>query len=84
MSDSVNLTINLFGAFRRYDNGKPLTLILSRGVTIAEVRRALKDALHNHPLIDDSVLADETQILSEDATFECDTHLAILPPVCGG
>lgn len=84
MSGSITLTINLFGAFRGHENGKPLTLALPYGATLAEVRHALKAALNNHPLIDNSALADDTQILPEDAVFRHDTQLAILPPVCGG
>lgn len=83
MSGSVTLTVRLFGAFRAVGN-EPVTLTLPRGATITEARRALKSALGNNPLIDDSALADETQILPENAVFERDTELAILPPVCGG
>lgn len=84
MSSSITLTVNLFGVFRGHENGKPLTLKLPQGATLSEARSAIKAMLNNHPLMDDSALADETQILSEDAVFERDTQLAILPPVCGG
>lgn len=83
MSDSVTLTVSLFGALRA-NGGKPLTLQLPKGTTLTEARHALKAALNDHPLIDDSALADEKQVLPEDAVFEHDTELAILPPVCGG
>lgn len=83
MSGSVTLTVSLFGAFRA-QGGKPVTLTLPKGATLLEARRALKAALDNHPLIDDSALADEKQVLPEDAVFERDAELAILPPVCGG
>lgn len=83
MSGSITLTVTLFGAFRAGD-GKPILLTLPRGSSLADARRALKAALNNHPLIDDSALADERQVLPEDALFERDTELAILPPVCGG
>lgn len=83
MSGSITLTVSLFGAFRA-NGGKPVTLTLPKGVSLPEARRALKAALNNHPLIDDSALADETQVLPEDAMFERDAELAILPPVCGG
>lgn len=84
MSGSITLTVTLFGALRGEDNGAPLALALPHGATLAEARRALKAALHHHPLVEDSALADETQILPEDTVFERDTILAILPPVCGG
>lgn len=84
MSGSITLTVNLFGAFRGHENGRPLMLSLPHGATLGQVRSALKAALNDHPLINDSALADETQILPEDAVFERDTQLAILPPVCGG
>ncbi len=84
MSGSITLTISLFGAFRGYENGGPLTLALPQGATLVQARSAIKEALGGHPLVDNSALADETRILSEAAIFERDTELAILPPVCGG
>lgn len=83
MSGSITLTVNLFGAFRAWGS-KPILLTLPHGANLAEARRALKAALNNHPLLDDSALADEKQVLPEDAVFERDAELAVLPPVCGG
>lgn len=83
MSGSVTLTVNLFGAFRAGGN-QPVALTLPKGATLAEARHALKATLGNNSLVDDSALADDKQVLPEDAIFERDTELAILPPVCGG
>lgn len=84
MSSSVTLTVKLFGALSGLDNNDQLLLTLPHGVTLAEVRFALKKNLNNNQLVDDSAFADEEQILAEDAVFICDTQIAILPPVCGG
>lgn len=84
MQGSVTLTVNLFGAFRGQDNGKSVMLTLPYGASLSEARSVLKTKLDNHPLVDDSALADQTQVLPEDTVFEHDMELAILPPVCGG
>lgn len=83
MSNSIILTVNLFGAFRM-GGGKSVMLTLPKGVGLDDIRQALKSVLDNHPLIDSSVLADEKRIFTKDVVFEHNAELAILPPVCGG
>ncbi|MEK6746163.1 MAG: MoaD/ThiS family protein [Pseudomonadota bacterium] len=91
MSGSITLTISLFGAFRPYGNGETMTLEVPQGVNVREVKNHLKVALKKAradfdkaALVDESALADDTQILAEDMTISTSTTLAILPPVCGG
>lgn len=91
MSGSITLTISLFGAFRPYANSDALSLEVPQGANIAEIKNRLKAALKQlrpefdkEALVDDSALADATQVLAEDATLTENTKLAILPPVCGG
>jgi molybdopterin converting factor small subunit len=84
MPDSIVLSVTFFGAFREYDTGTPLSLFVPHGATLAQVRHALKAAMNNDPLIEDSALADDTHILPEETIFERDTQIALLPPVCGG
>lgn len=91
MSGSIILTVKLFGAFRPYSKDGPLVLEVAQGVSCAEVKNYLKVALKKtwpefdkQALVDESALADEMQVLSEDAKIDRNTALAILPPVCGG
>lgn len=91
MSGSITLTIHLFGAFRPYSDGQPMVVEVLQGVCVAEVKDHLKAVLRKiqpsfdrDALVDESALADDAQILSENAVLECDAELAILPPVCGG
>lgn len=91
MSGSITLTISLFGAFRPHGNGEAITLEVPQGASVSEVKNHLKAALKKArpdfdkaALVDESALADDTQILAEDMTLSASTTLAILPPVCGG
>lgn len=91
MSGRIILTISLFGAFRPYGNGNSLTLEVPQGVSISEIKSHLKAALkqswpdfNKEALVDESAMADDTQVLAENATLAVSTKLAILPPVCGG
>lgn len=91
MSGSINLFIQLFGAFRPYGNGETMVLEVPQGASVSEVKSHLKAALRKAcpdfdkaALVDESALADDTQILAEDMTLNANTTLAILPPVCGG
>jgi molybdopterin converting factor small subunit len=91
MSGSITLTISLFGAFRPYGNGETITLEVPQGASVSEAKNHLKAALKKvradfdkATLVDESALADDTQILADDMTLSGSTTLAILPPVCGG
>ncbi len=91
MSGGITLTISLFGAFRPYGNGDTLTLEVQRGANAAAIKNRLKEVLKQScpefdkaALVDESALADDTQVLAEDATVQESARLAILPPVCGG
>ena len=85
MPGRITLTITPFGAFRAFA-GQPITLPLPKGASLREVREALKEhfGFDRMRLVDESAFADEKQVLREEAIFERDTELAILPPVCGG
>lgn len=87
----ITLTIQLFGAFRPYGAGEAILLDVPQGTSVMDVKNHLKAALKKawpdfdkEALVDESALADDSQVLVEDATLTESTKLAILPPVCGG
>jgi molybdopterin synthase sulfur carrier subunit len=91
MQSGIKVEISLFGAFRKFDNGRPFVLIVPQSADLSTIRQELGAELANrypefnqHTLINESALADERAILREDYRVERDTRLAILPPVCGG
>lgn len=80
----MKVTILYYGAFRAH--GKQAELLFSSPVTIGDIKTALAEHMgqQHKPLIDDSVLAGEKDILPDDFVIESDCILYILPPVCGG
>lgn len=90
MSQSITLTIKMFGAFRKYHPGT-LDVSVPADCSIADVKSAMVDALRrtnpsfaDYELVDKSVLADSRRVLKADERLQQATALAILPPVCGG
>lgn len=91
MTNTLHLTLTLFGAFRQYTQGSSLSLDVPVGTTIVTLRPLLEQALRqrypqfsNAGLINDSAVADANSILPEDTALTDGMTLAILPPVCGG
>jgi len=80
----IAVTLRLFGSFRRH--GDTIGLSLPPGGTAAQVKERLARILppEDAGLVRESVLADEHEIIGDDAVLSRDTVLAILPPVCGG
>ena len=90
MTAQLNLSIKMFGAFRKYHPGK-LDVRVPEGSTVAEVKSAMVEALRQvHPefsdddLVSKSVLADNQRVLDANERMTAPSTLAILPPVCGG
>lgn len=90
MNPQMNLSIKMFGAFRKYHPGI-LQVSVPVGSTVAEVKSAMVDALRqanpgfsDDDLVNKSVLADHQRVLSADERMSSPAALAILPPVCGG
>lgn len=91
MTSTLHLTIKLFGAFRKYTQGKNLSLDVPSGITINTLRPLLEQALlQNYPhfsdagLIHDSAFSNSESLLTEDTILTENLMLAVLPPVCGG
>lgn len=91
MSDTITLTMTLFGAFRRFTGNQPLRLVAPTGATLAQVRDLLELELQaRHPsfvggsLLAVSAFADEHRILADDTVVADGASVAVLPPICGG
>lgn len=80
----ITITMRLFGAFRTY--GETVKFDVPAGSSVRDVkdRLVLELKLDGPALVYDSALANDNEIMSDDAVFTQDSHLAILPPVCGG
>lgn len=89
MTTHIQLSIKMFGAFRKYCSGV-LHIDIAEGATASDVKSTISRALVlNHPefdkdLINKSALANNHRILKEDDRILDSCDLAILPPVCGG
>ncbi len=91
MSDTISLTMTLFGAFRPYTGGQALRLTAPAGATLAQVRDLLERELRSRfpsfadaELLAVSAFADERQILGDDTVLADGAAVAVLPPICGG
>lgn len=82
--ETITLTVKLFGAFRCY--GADIALEVPANSPVPAVKQALAEALGapENALMADAVLADDSQILPDNHTFNTTCQLAVLPPVCGG
>jgi molybdopterin converting factor small subunit len=91
---SIQVRVQLFGAFRKYSSGSDLRFEVPPGTTFSAVRGHLGAALRSafpafveQALLDVSVLADADRVLDEDQLLGAGLDvvtLAVLPPVCGG
>ncbi|PJB72771.1 MAG: hypothetical protein CO093_02235 [Alphaproteobacteria bacterium CG_4_9_14_3_um_filter_47_13] len=84
MKNEITITMKLFGAFRPY--GDTVEFQICAGSCARTVKNALGNVLGEqaHPLIADSVIANNETILPDDYVIGDDAQLSILPPVCGG
>ncbi len=76
------ITLRLFGAFRNYKD--TLQVEIDSGATVQDVKRLLLEYFDNPSLISESAIADDKQILASQDLIGDRSHLAVLPPVCGG
>ena len=79
------VTINFFGAFRKYGNHE--TLSVPAGSTVADLKKLLAERLSGKvdaQLIHNSAIACNDSIVGPEHTVQPGETVAILPPVCGG
>jgi|AntRauTorcE11897_2_1112592.scaffolds.fasta_scaffold04508_8 molybdopterin converting factor small subunit len=81
---SINISMKLFGAFRKY--GESVDVTIQGGSPVSVVKEELCTVLGHEAagLIEDSVISNDETILPRDYIIEQDASLSILPPVCGG
>lgn len=86
----MNVTVQLFGAFRDWQTGAPLSLTVADGACIRDVRAALAAHAQAHwpgfraGLLQVSAFASDSRILRDADPVPDDGLLAVLPPVNGG
>lgn len=91
MQSGIKIEVALFGAFRKFSDKNPLVLYVPEGASLGDVKKSIgrelslySPAFNQHTLIEESALADEKEVLTEDFVIRKEASLAILPPVCGG
>ncbi len=86
------ISIKLFGAFRKYDSGSgelrfsvpsDANVLCIKQRIVAEIEK-IEQNPQIKTLVSDSVLANNGRILQESDGLTEDTQFSILPPVCGG
>lgn len=91
----MKIRIKLFGEFRKYGHECEIEITsdqqVDQQVNASSLRTQLKQTLtelspnfRDGALIDESVFADESQILTDAAIIKPGSTVALLPPVCGG
>lgn len=86
----MNVTLQLFGVYRRFQDVESIDLPCPDGATIADLRRALCTYAATHwPDWDDAIVrrtafASDEAILHAGDQIPADGRIAILPPVSGG
>lgn len=80
----MSIIVHHYGVFRKLGSSTALDVPLP--ATIGAVRAALIAQLGDQHklLVEDSALANDTDILPDEYVIEDEHALSILPPVCGG
>lgn len=80
----MKITVQHYGAFRKL--GKNTEFDIPAPSTIAEIRAALIAQLgeQHKLLVEDSAIANDTDILPDEFVIDDNCTLSALPPVCGG
>ncbi len=85
------IRVRLFGAFRKYIPSGVISITIDRPCGTTEIKSKILQQIKSENanfcddlLIAESALANEKEILFEDAMVDNSAQLALLPPVCGG
>ncbi|WND02691.1 hypothetical protein QGN29_14150 [Temperatibacter marinus] len=82
------ITLQLFGAFRDFNESNKLSLEYSEGMTVNEVKNQIRQHFQGQEsfllLLDRSRLADDTHIFLDGEKLNSPGDYALLPPVNGG
>ena len=87
----ISIVIRLFGGFRQLTGKTEMNLEIQKGASVSEIRKILFEQmkmLTTQPekleLIWNSLLADESEVLSDETQINHSLILALLPPFSGG
>lgn len=86
----MQVTLQLFGVYRRFQESSAIELTCADGATIGDVKAALGAYAASHwdgwheRILRSTVLASKDAVLRNYDPVPPDGHLAILPPVSGG
>lgn len=84
---SMNIEIQLFGAFRQYGDGSAIQVSVPEDSEVAGLRQAMHEQLADdnaRALLRASAFATDERVLDETESVPAERNIAILPPVCGG
>ena len=97
MNEKFQCSIQLFGAFRDCEESGQITIELTNGKAVSQIKadilsqlmRSENSTIDLESLVSSSVLATANEILGENDVLNLSSmggtfELAILPPVCGG
>jgi molybdopterin converting factor small subunit len=85
----IQIKIRLYGSLRDGVQNSEGVLRVNAPILVSEVKEQVSSVFDAQDLswlavLNDSVLANEVMILTEDTLISADVSLAVLPPVCGG
>ncbi len=85
----IQIKIRLYGSLRDGVQKSEGVLRVNAPILVSEVKERVSSVFDTQDLswlavLNDSVLANERMILTEDTLLSADDSLAVLPPVCGG
>jgi molybdopterin converting factor small subunit len=85
----IQIKIRLYGSLRDGVQKSEGVLRVNAPILVSEVKERVSSVFDAQDLswlavLNDSVLANEVMILTEDTLISADVSLAVLPPVCGG
>ena len=80
----ITYSIKCFGVFRQF--GDKLSVAVDAGSSVQKIKAVLVQQLgeQHKTLVEESVLANDNEILPNAYILQEETSLSILPPVCGG
>jgi hypothetical protein len=91
MNKQITITVKLFGEWREYSQDAEVSLKLPINADVATLKQTFIKSLNQElisdnstALLNSSVFANESEVLSSAAQFTQDQMLTIWPPVCGG
>ncbi len=88
----IEIEMKLFGSFRKYENlEKPIVVNSQSPISVSRLKENLENRFKelfphfsDSALIQDSAIANESQVLDLNHVINQSCTLLILPPVCGG